>query len=251
MKKRICLLVFLLYILNGFSQDGMDQYLLLDAQNANKAASRRDETRARIQQTKEAANRKEETRARIQQTKEIYRSARDYPTSISNGWHKVIISDNYTLCDESKVYVNSNQIDKLFISNTFERSVSFTGPIRDAKAVVKVIESDGKESNYLDVYFLEDIINPNAVSSPPQKPGQVCFYSTLKWGGNVTICFQGGGNKDLNSYFTSQPSCGQIGTATFMCKAGEYRYSGFNSNRKWDGTVRVYEDRCVFICLGK
>ena len=251
MKKRICLLVFILYILNGFSQNGMDLYLLLDAQNANNAADHREETRARLQRTQEAEDRKEETRARIQQTMEIYRSARDYPTSISNGWHKVIISDNYTLCEESKVYVTSNQIDKVFISNTYERKVSFTGPVSDAKAVLRVIESDGKESNYLDVYFLEDIINPNAVSSPPQKPGQVCFYSTLKWGGPVTICFQGGGGKDLTSYFSSQPSCGQIGTATFTCKAGEYRYSSYNSNTTWDGTVTVYEDRCTFICLGK
>ena len=251
MIKKICLLVIVLNSLHGFSQNGMDQYLLLDAKNANEAADRREETRARLQQTKEAADLKEETKARLQQTNEIYRSAKDYPASISNGWHKVMITDNHTLCEESKVYVTSNQIDKVFISNTFERTVNFTEPVRDAKAVVKVIESDGKESNYLDVYFLEDIFNPNAVSSPPQKPGQVCFYSTLNWGGTVTISFQGGEVKDLSSYFTSQPSCGQAGTATFTCKAGAYRYSGFNSNRTWEGTVTVNEDRCTFICLGK
>ena len=37
--------------------------------------------------------------------------------------------------------------------------MSFTEPVRDAKAAVKVTESDGQESNYLDVYFLEDIVN--------------------------------------------------------------------------------------------
>ena len=236
MKRQILFVVLLIFSFSSFSQDWGDLIYLLNAEDAQRAAAN-----------------KEETRARIQQTKEIYHSSRDYPSTIIDGWHKVIISDNYTLCKESKVYVVNNQITKVFLSNNFERRVSFTGPIRDAKAVVKVTKSNGQESNYLDVYFIDDIISPNSGVSAPQKPGQVCFYSDLKWGGTISVNLEGYGAGELTTYFQQgqQPNCGQKGTLTFTCKSGEYAYGATNGNRDWGGRVTVTEGHCSLIRFGK
>lgn len=93
----------------------------------------------------------------IMQTKSIYNNAPKYPEYISDGEHKVMIIDGNTFCGNRIVYVESGKIKKYYNGNNQLLDISFSGAISNAKTIIKTIYPNGRESNYIDIYFIEDI----------------------------------------------------------------------------------------------
>ena len=63
------------------------------------------------------------------QTKEYYNSLTSFPEQIKDGWHTVIVSNNYDICGERKVYVESNKVTKYVIDDWYNKDLSFSANI--------------------------------------------------------------------------------------------------------------------------
>ena len=96
------------------------------------------------------------------QAKTLYNNATKFPQTISDGEHKVIVSDNNLFCGNRKVYVENNKITKYYNDYGQQLTITFSSSINNAKAMLNVILKDKQgnnvqESGYMDVYFIEDI----------------------------------------------------------------------------------------------
>jgi hypothetical protein len=63
---------------------------------------------------------KEKAIAMMGQVKSYYNSLNSFPPNIPDGWHKVISTNNYDMCAERKVFIESNKITKYFIEDWLE-----------------------------------------------------------------------------------------------------------------------------------
>ena len=76
--------------------------------------------------------------SRLEQIKKVYVSYNKYPSSISNGWHKVVVTNNIDFCEERKVLVSNGKIGEYVVDNWSPRTVVFSSPIKDGKAIIKL-----------------------------------------------------------------------------------------------------------------
>lgn len=203
---------------------------------------------------KQAANEKNEQQRReksiglMDQVKSYYNSLNSYPDLVKNGWHKVIAMDNYDFCEERKVYVENNKVTKYVVDNWLNRKVSYPVLINNAKAMIQLVQDNGTTA-IVDLYFLEDINNPNSYTSPPLQSGKISFWTNLKSSGSMELYFDGMYAGTFTSYFKDgTPNCGQDGTITIECKPGTYKYyatgQGFWGSKSWEGSVTIKEGGC-------
>lgn len=194
--------------------------------------------------------------SKMKQTVNQYLSFSTYPEKIKNGWHKVVIMDNFNFCDERKVYVSNNRITKYVIDNWDERVVTFSGNIDKGRGIVKIKYPTNDESGYMDVFFIEVISNPYSTASTPLQPGKISFWTNWKRSGNLKLYFDGKYVGTFTSYFENgTPSCGQQGTITITYKPGNYHYraeseGGFGTTY-WEGNVTIYSGQCNLKGLAK
>jgi hypothetical protein len=184
----------------------------------------------------------------MNQVKSYYNSLNLYPDLVKNGWHKVIAMDNYDFCEERKVYVENNKVTKYVVDNWLNRKVSYPVLINNAKAMIQLVQDDGTIT-IVDLYFLEDINNPNSYTSPPLQSGKVSFWTNLKSSGSMKLYFDGMYAGTFTSYFKDgTPNCGQDGTITIEYKPGTYKYyatgEGFWGSKSWEGSVTIREGGC-------
>ncbi|MDQ3190673.1 MAG: hypothetical protein M3Q58_03690 [Bacteroidota bacterium] len=195
---------------------------------------------------------KQKTTAMINQTKQSYNSFSNYPKTIRDGWHNVISTNNYDVCDERKVFVKNNEITHYYIDNWIERKVSFTGPINSGKGMVKLKFQDGTQSSLLEIFFMEYIINSKSETTKPLKSGSVSFWTNFKNGANTSIYIDGIYFGKISSCFKEGvPFCKQDGTLTINYKPGTYSYNAKSKNRSWSGVVTITESDCRTIKLTK
>lgn len=197
----------------------------------------------------------------MNQVKAYYNSLSTYPENISDGWHKVIAMDNYDFCDERKVYVVGNKIIKYVADNWIEKSISYSPVISKARSMLQLIKDDGTNGGMVELYFLEDINNPNSNVPAPLSSGKASFWTSWKRAGSVTISIVQlkVGSFDtieelkigqFDSYFNSTPkNCGQNGTINFEYKPGTYNYkavgkTAFGSEISWEGQIVIKENSC-------
>lgn len=185
--------------------------------------------------------RKEKAQETIKQTKEIYKSFKTFPEKISDGWYNVTVTNNSDFCEERKVYIENQTVKKYIIDNWIERPVAFSGKIEKAKAIIKL------QNEYLDIYFLETVINPtNSKTTPPLNPGKIAFWTDYKKAGNVDLYVDGDFIGTLKSYFKDgEPICEQDGVITFTYKPGTYSFEGKSKKMSWSGSITVYENQCL------
>jgi len=93
-----------------------------------------------------------EARSCINQVNNFYHSVSEYPTSITNGWHEIHVTDNEMLCGEMEVFVTDNKVTKF--PNEDVRILS-SQPIVRGKASVRC-DVKGK-IRFFDIYFLAEL----------------------------------------------------------------------------------------------
>lgn len=198
----------------------------------------------------------EKTLGVINQVKSYYNSLSQYPDKINDGWHKVISMNNYDFCEERKVYVENNKITKYVVDDWNSRPISYSLTISKAKTIMQLMTDDGEKGDTLELYFLDDINNPNSYVAPPIGSGKISFWTSWKNSGNLILYFDGKYVGKFTSYFSEgSPNCGQNGTLTITYKPGTYSFRAVSegdwSTRTWEGTVTIYENGCQLQGLTK
>lgn len=208
---------------------------------------------AEARKQREEQIQKEKITNSINQVKSYYGSASTFPDIIKDGWHNVISTNNYDFCEERKVYVLNNKVVKYVIDDWMERKISYQSVITKAKAMIQTIQDDGSKSDMLDLYFIEDIGNPNNYVSPPLIPGKVCFWTNVKKGGEIKVFIEDRYYGSVTSYFSDEdkPTCAQYGTLVFEYKPGVYSYKAYNDKRTWSGFITITSDACKLECFNK
>jgi hypothetical protein len=199
---------------------------------------------------------KEKAIGLMNQVKSYYNSLNTYPTKINNGWHKVISMNNYDFCEERKVYVTDNKVTKYVIDDWLSKSISYSPNINKAKSMVQLKNDDGTNGDMVELYFLEDINNPNSYVSPPVGSGKASFWTSWKRSASMKLYFDGMYVGKFKSYFENgTPVCGQKGTLTVTYKPGTYSYKviseGSWSTKTWTGTVTIRAGGCSLQGLKK
>lgn len=208
------------------------------------------------QYERDEQQKKEKAVGMMNQVKAYYNSLTTFPDKISDGWHKVISTNNYDFCAERKVYVVDNKITKYVIDDWMEKSFSYSPVINKAKAMGQLVNEDGSSADMVELYFLEYINNPNAVTSAPIGSGKISFWTSWKNSGNMELYFDGMYVGKFTSYFDEgTPNCGQNGTITLTYKPGTYNFravsTGGWSTKTWEGTVTIYAGGCQLQGLSK
>lgn len=185
--------------------------------------------------------------ANMQQTVNQYNSFHKYPQTIENGWHNVVIMDNYSYCGNDKVFVNDNKITKYIYQDCFEMDLIFSGNISQGHGIIKIRSlSTSKESGYMDVFFIEAISKPSSHANPPAS-GSISFFTDLKRSKNVRLWVNGeyyGYFKKYFSYGSGYPNCGGDGTITIPGEPGTYSYKAKSGLRVWRGEINIKPGKC-------
>ncbi len=62
----------------------------------------------------------------------------------------------------------------------------------------------------------------------------------------IVVQLETGSTRRIKACFSSTPSCGTKGCATFNnLEAGTYSYYAYNSYYSWSGNITVYPDKCM------
>jgi len=178
--------------------------------------------------------------------KAFYESLNAYPETIRDGWHKVMSMNNKSYYQEAKVYVLDNKVTKYVVEDWFYLTVSYSPTISRAKTTLQLTDIEMAYEDFVDIYFLEDITNPNVYVDPPSKLGKVCFWSSMKRGGTIMVYVDDNYVGSLESYFKAgTPNCEQDGTLTYKYKAGTYNFRATNNRNTWKGTITISPDTCT------
>jgi hypothetical protein len=190
---------------------------------------------------------------RMKETKQFYNFFSEYPTTIPNGWHNAKSMNNRDMCEEVKVFVEGNKIKKYFIQDWKQINIALSSPINKGKGLVQLKLQDGSQLEMVDVYFLENLSNPNSRANPPKNPGKVSFYSSNKRSGNIGIFIDDSFEGTIKYYFAKKaiPDCGQDGTLTIQKKPGTYTFKAVSSSGEWTGKIVIKENSCNSFELNK
>jgi hypothetical protein len=78
-------------------------------------------------------------------------------------------------------------------------------------------------------------------------PGQGMFWTATNFGcGSINVTCNGV-TRTISSYYSSLPSCGATGCATFSFSPGTYSYSASCTGRTWSGTITITANGCSTI----
>lgn len=190
---------------------------------------------------------------RIEQVKETYRGAGNYPETILNGWHLVMVTDNYNFCNEAKALVEDGRITKLVIDNYMPNSLNFTtiNPIRNAKSLLSLQDLNNNPTSTVEVYFTNDLEQPTIVEAPLEA-GYVCFYSDMGRAKSIKIKLGGVNLEELGGKIKEEPSCFAENTITLALKPNSYEFRAFGRGTiNWEGVAVVKEGQCLSINLNE
>lgn len=184
----------------------------------------------------------------IQQT---YEKAASLPDSIENGWHNVVLTDNIEICNDVKVYVQDNKIKNMVIENYLPLNFLPIGKINEGKATVTITDTDGSQLDILEACFIYDLDETN-LTSPPNQPGFVCFWTDWKKFDSIKIQFDGYKLDYFTQKFDTQPSCFQKGTVCIMKKPGTYPLKALGRGSiDWIDQIEIKSGMCTTYLLGK
>lgn len=186
---------------------------------------------------------------RMNQIIDYYNRTKSYPSTIKDGWHIVYVMNNYDFCDQRKVYIEGNKVTKYVVDNLYHRTVTNSLPIQNAKTTIKLKESD---NDFLNVFFLDAIADPNSYSSPPEQSGKISFWTNYEKG-YLDIFVEDSYIGTLKSHFkTGNPVCQQSGTVVYENRPGTYKFEAVSGSAKWSGTITItHGGSCNLMQLSK
>ena len=190
---------------------------------------------------------------RIEQVKETYRASNIYPESILDGWHLVMVTDNYNFCNEAKAMVENGQIIKLVIDNYMPNSLNFTtiNPIRNAKSLLSLKDENNNPTSTVEVYFTNDLEQPTIVDAPLEA-GYICFYSDMGRAKSIKIRLEKTNIGELGGKIEDEPACFDENTITIALKPQSYEFRAFGRGTiNWEGVAVVKQGQCLLINLNE
>ncbi|MFL1896526.1 hypothetical protein ACJRPK_12545 [Aquimarina sp. 2-A2] len=191
--------------------------------------------------------------AQLDLIKQKYSEIENYPDKIENGWHLVIVTDNYNYCAQAKVFTDNNRIQKFILDNYSQFDIPFDiiSPIKNAKSMLSLHLSEDI-TDTVEVYFMSDLDAPN-ITAKPLEPGYVCFWSDLKKAKSVKIWLDKKYYGELDKRFEDgKPDCFEFGTISLALKPGTYQFKGAGRGTiSWEGTIKIKENQCLTYMLNK
>lgn len=194
------------------------------------------------------------------QTLNLYSSLKSKATKVADGWHTVVSLDRIDFCENRLVRVENGKIVEYFTDSyrwdnkDSERKILAGGYIDTAKTIMKIIpfdEANESEALYVEIYFIDYLMNSNSRAQSPIKTGKVSFWTSVKNGGTTYIRF-GQSTGTLTQFFKEgTPNCDQDGTLTFEAIPGTFSYSAKDDKRTWSGTITITSGRCSTFQLSK
>lgn len=74
--------------------------------------------------------------------------------------------------------------------------------------------------------------------------GQVVFWQAPACGCNITNVTIGSTTRQITLDFSSVPTCGDNGTATFNLPIGTYSFSATDGTKTWNGNITITKNNC-------
>lgn len=185
----------------------------------------------------------------ILKTKELYKSFEKYPREISDGWHSVKLIEGNKVIVDAKVEVKANKVNNLALDNWILCDVTLSGNIENGKTYVR-FNAKGVNSELSELYFIENIVDPETKTTKPLAPGKLTLWSTNKKAKKAKVYL---GNQYLGNFKKrfkndSKISCNENGSITITYKPGSYIvtvvYQGFFRVTKSKHLVILKENEC-------
>lgn len=196
-------------------------------------------------------NARQQSAAKLSLIKSEYSNYESYPSTIIDGWHNAIATDNLNFCKDVKVLVEDNRITKFVIDNYLPLNFRTTREIKDAKNIVTIKDYNGEQLNLVEVYFYYDLEKQNLVSEP-LSPGCVCFWSDLKRFDAIQLRLDGELLEKFTSKFESEPNSFSEGMVCRVLKPGKYSFRALGKGTiDWEGDFEIKENMCLKYRLGK
>jgi|GEM_PF-5829398 len=188
---------------------------------------------------------REETSSKMQMLNARYVGQQSYPDSIVEGWHEVIVTDNLAFCRDAKVNVIGNRIREIIIENSIPLDFVASGAIKNGKNMVTIKSFDGQKVRVADVFFINDLEEPN-VTSAPLEPSVVTFFSSnldtrIRMDGRYLEPF----TKSFNN--KSMPTCGEVGTVSIIVPPGGYTYEVKKRGFDYTSTFEAKPGKCLLL----
>jgi hypothetical protein len=185
--------------------------------------------------------------------KSNYTNSEKFPKKIIDGWHSVMVTDNYTYCSPAKVLVLNNSIKSFVIGNWIRLSKPFTqlSSIVKGKCLLN-ISIDKNIQDAIEVCFMYDLDEPTIVD-PPLNSGQVHFSSKI--GSWITIWFNKNEDEKGQVLEKNKNSVDEYSLILEDVKPGVYNFIGrrvtWGRNNLWSGVIEVKENLILKYELSK
>ena len=190
--------------------------------------------------------------AQINIVKDQYQETEAYPETITDGWHLVMVTDNYNYCSPAKVLVKENDIKRFVANDCYISEIVFEpiGSIKKGKARLN-LKVDENTTDNVEVYFNNDLEEPTIVD-PPLNQGYISFWSDMNKSSTIKIWIEGIYFGELGEKPENIPQCGDEGTMTLAFKPGTYEYKAAGRGSiSWKGTFTIKEGTCFIYLLNK
>lgn len=195
-------------------------------------------------------------------TLNLYSSLKSKAIRVADGWHNVVSLDRVEFCGNRLVRVENNKIVEYFkdsykwANQISENKIIAGGIIDSAKTILKMIpfeESNESSAVYVEIFFIDYLLNTNSRAQAPIKTGTVSFWSDQKRGGAITINFGGYTLDKLTNYFKDgTPSCEDEGTVSIEVIPGNYSFvAKSEKGSTWRGTIFINSGECKTFKLSK
>lgn len=183
--------------------------------------------------------------------KSTYQNSKAYPSTIIDGWHLIMATDNYNYCSPAKVLIKDNIIEEFVVGNWAKLSRPFKSltPIENGKALITLDFEENTDT--LELYFINDLSKPT-ITEKPLSSGYICFWSDLKKADHIKIWFEKKYFGELGRKFNSTPNCSEDGTITLEVKPGTHNFKAAGRGSiAWKGQVEAKENLCLSYNLNK
>lgn len=210
---------------------------------------------------------KEEQRQMRERMSKQARDVRDYhasfdayPDKVSDGWHSVVIVGGEEYIGDRKVLVEKSRVKRMVWDNWMEEELTFSGPIVEAMAGIRIKGGEGPLGGMVDVYFMNSLGDEPATADAPLKPGRVSFWTSMKDKelGKIYITFEDAifGPFTEHRDWDKSPECGGTQQINVVYKPGIYSFKGVRKSSTsayaqqrtlMEGKVEITEEGCTMI----
>jgi len=189
--------------------------------------------------------------AQLAIVKTNYDNAKQYPKTITDGWHLVMATDNYNFCSPAKVFIEDNTITKFVAGNWMKlaRPFKVLSPIHEGKALISLDFNSNTDT--VELFFIHDLTQATTVEKPLAS-AYICFWSDLNKASTIKIWVDEYYFGKLSQKHNSQPNCAESGTITIEVEPGSYYFKGAGRGTiDWNGQVVAKENECLSYRLNK